>query len=292
MGVPATAQLNPWRTTSGRPALRALALAGALLLAWPGVSGAEGPATPAAKPAARPAAAPIIPVVLPFPGLAPAPAPAAGAKPKPVRHRRRPAPRHVAQAAPPPPPPPPPVEHRGGDNVQVNLADLPASARQALLELHDRLAAGACRGISLSAFQLGLTPIIATQYNDDGRPDFFFHDPCSRGGVRAEGSTLLLLSDPLGYHLSPTFAAALGEVDGRPVLLAHTPCDPTSLGPGRDCLLARFWDPARRRWSEIQEVRPDVATGGGPVPTPLAAPAAPTAPAPTPVVAESLPAAK
>lgn len=271
---------------------RALAGAAALTLVLAGPCQAEGPAAASTKSAPGAAAAPILPVVLPFPGLAPAAA--AGAKPKPPRRRRHPSPRHVA-LAPPPPPPPPTAAHSGGDNTQVNLAELPASARQALLDLHDRLAGGACRGISLSAFDLNLTPIIATQYNDDGRPDFFFHDPCSPRDVRAEGSTLLLLSDPLGYHLSPTFAAALGEVDGRPVLLAHAPCDPTTLGPGRDCLLARFWDPARRRWSEIQEIRPDVAVGGGPVPTPLAVPAAPapsSPPALTPVVAEGLPAAK
>lgn len=258
---------------------RALALALALSVTWSGASFCEGAsaasAKPGAKPGAKPAAAPIAPVVLPFPGLAPLPG--AGARPKALRHRRHPAPRHVVQA-PPPPPPPPNTERHSGDNVQVNLAELPASARQALLDLHDRLAAGGCRGISLSAFELGLTPIIVTQYNEDGRPDFFFHDPCSRGGVRQEGSTLLLLSDPLGYHLSPTFAAALGEVDGRPVLLAHAACDGVATAQG--CLLARFWDPARRRWGEIQEIRPDVAAGGGPVPAPLAAPAAaPAAPA-------------
>ena len=188
------------------------------------------------------------------------------------------------------------MDHRVGDNVQVNLTDLPASARQALLDLHDRLAAdSSCRGISLSTFELGLTPIVVTQYNDDGRPDFFFHDPCSPRGVRAEGSTLLLLSDPLGYHLSPTFAAALGEVDGRPVLLAHAACDPSSFALRQDCLLARFWDPARRRWSDIQEIRPDVAAGGGPVPAPLATPPQPAPPAQpqlTPAVAEAQPAAK
>jgi len=242
----------------------------ALGLAWPGVS--------AAAPA-KPAAVSPPPVVLPFPGLAPA---SATAKPKPPRRRRHPAAHPVTQAGP-PPPPPPPAEHRRGDNTQLNLAELPQSARQALLDLHDRLAgaAGPCRGMTLSAFELGLTPIIATQYNDDGRPDFFFHDPCSPHGARAEGSTLLLLSDPLGYHLSPTFAAALGEVDGRPVLLAHAPCeaDAPPTAPAA-CLLARFWDPGRRRWGDIQMISPDVAAGGGPVPTPLSAPAAPPPPQP------------
>ena len=287
MGVPAARPLKSRGFPTGEALRRRIAGASiSLCLVLPALASAELPARPATKPAAGPSGtAPN--VVLPFPGLAAA---STAAKPKPVRHRRHAAPRRVVQAAPPPPPPPPPAR-QVVDNQQVNLAELPASARQALLDLHDRMTAGGpCRGISLSAFELGLTPIVATRYNEDARPDFFFHDPCGPRGAGAEGSTLLLLSDPLGYHLSASFAAALGEVDGRPVLLAHVACDPAAGGPGYDCLLARFWDPAHRRWGEIQEIRPDVATGGGPGPAPLAAPAPPPTTPPAAIQASTLPA--
>ncbi|MGA0603263.1 hypothetical protein ACO2Q3_21325 [Caulobacter sp. KR2-114] len=281
---PGAAQLKR-RGTGSSGVLAAVAIA----LGWLAPSG--GQAAPAAATAPAPVATSARPaVVLPFPGLAPVAATSATAKPHPPRRPRHPPARHVAAA--PPPPPPPAAERRVGDNVQLNLAELPASARQALLDLHDRLAAGGpCRGISLSAFELGLTPIVATRYNEDDRPDFFFHDPCSGGGARAEGSTLLLLSDPLGYHLSPTFAAALGEIEGRPVLLAHAPCNdgaPAWTGAPPGCLLARFWDASRRRWGEIQEIRPDAAVGGGPTPAPLSAPIDP-APAPPQTIPASAP---
>jgi hypothetical protein len=158
-------------------------------------------------------------------------------------------------------PPPPP----GGTPVAFD--DLPPQARAALLTYYRTLAeqGPGCGQLSFGAFLMGIGPILKTEYNRDGEPDFLFTAPCA-GPIWNEVPLVedalgppqkILLSDPFGYHVSAQFSAVFGKIQGRTALLSVIDC-PDALSPratpGR-CYVGRFWDGAKGQWGEAQPLR-------------------------------------
>ncbi len=184
-----------------------------------------------------------------------------------ARKKAKPKAAMAAKAAPAPPaapmmqPAPPP----GG--APVAFDDLPPTARAALLAYYKTLATfgGDCAALSLGGFLMGIGPILKTEYNRDGDPDFLFTAPCARPVRRdippiedALGAPQkILLSDPFGYHVSATFSAVFGRIQGRTALLSAVDCpdaDAPDAVPDR-CYAGRFWDPGKGLWGEVQPLR-------------------------------------
>jgi hypothetical protein len=158
---------------------------------------------------------------------------------------------------------------------EVGFQALPRPAQEALLAFHRQAASEpyACYGASEKQFEQAVGPLVQTDYNGDGRPDYLFTSPCRapdpKDGRLPPGA--ILLSGPAGYTVSQRFSAALGRVGRQRALLVDAPCDAAERDYDGPCYLGRIWDPERRAWSDVVPVRlgPDGGLRAAPRPAPL-----------------------
>jgi len=144
------------------------------------------------------------------------------------------------------------AQARPGTAVAVPYDDLPQDAKAAFAA--DYFAgpqAGACLGRSIGLDTLSIGPVLKTDYNGDGAPDFIFNQPCAAPGGRAAPVGRLVASTPFGYRVVEDFTAALGEMDGVFVLALAQPCGDEAASDAA-CYVGRRWDRKAGGWGPLE----------------------------------------